>query len=254
MKRAKHFLGVFLITATILTSAQAMIVHDPINALYNQIRNTLMELQHVEAMANAMERLMTLRKTLEEMIRFHSGFDEIRSLFIGDFKRLLPRFNPNILSNMGYQLSGPQRDFYALVQGSGGSSSSFDYRRHLDTVFGEDPRSTTKPYITQEELFAADGFRMSSEVRMAIEDTMTAGEDISRAAQIASPKGAARLSADALGKILVAQAQTQQNQAKLIEIGATQIEQVSREEKYYERERLKFMQEFNYLLDNLPAR
>ncbi len=252
MKKAKHFLGVFIITAAFLTSAQALIVHDPINAMYNQIRNALMELQHVEVMANALERLATLRKTLEEMIRFHSGFDEIRSLFIGDFKRLLPRFNPNILSNLGYQLSSPQRDFYALIQGSGGSS--FDYRRHLDTIFGEDPRSETKPYITQEELFAADGFRVSGEVRKLVEDTVDAGEDISQAARIASPKGAARLSADAMGKILVAQAQTQQNQAKLIEIGATQIEQVSREEKYYERERLKFMREFNSLLDNLPVR
>ncbi len=254
MKKVTHFFGVFLITATLLTSAQALVVYDPVNALYNELTNTLLSAQHVQAMASAVERLLTMRQTLEEMLRFHSGFDEIRTLFIGDFKRLLSRFNPNILSNLGYQLSGPQRDFYALVQGSGGSNSSFDYRTHLDTIFGEDPRSVTKPYITQEELFAADGFRMSSEVRNAVEATMTAGEDISQAAQTASPKGAARLSADALGKILVAQAQAQQNQAKLIEIGATQIEQVWRDEKYYERERLKFMREFNSLLDNLPAR
>ncbi len=253
MKKVVHFLGVFLITAMILTSAQALVVYDPINATYNQIRNALMEVYHLEEMQNAVERLLTLRNTLAELIRFHSGFDEIRSLFIGDYKKLLARFNPSMLSSLGYDLSGVQRDFYALIQG-GGSGLGSDYRNNLESVFGEDPRSETKPYITQEEVFAADGFRWSSEVRKAIEETMNAGADISVAAQTASPKGASRLAADALGKILVAEAQNQQNQAKLIEIGATQIEQVSREEKYYERERLRFMREFNALVDTLPSR
>ena len=83
---------------------------------------------------------------------------------------------------------------------------------------------------------------------------MDAGNEISSAAQDASPKGAARLAADALGKILVTQAQMQQNQAKLIELGATQVEQTSREEKYYERERMRFMDDFSQLIDTIPGR
>ncbi len=253
MKKIAHFLGVFVVTATVLTSAQALVVYDPINATYNQIRNALMEVYHVEEMQNAIDRLLALRNTLEEMIRFHSGIDEVRSLFIGDYKKLLGRFNPNILSSLGYELSGVQRDFYSLIQG-GADGVGPDFRNSLESVFGEDPHSQTKPYITQEEVFAADGFHWSREVRKAVEATMNAGQDISLAAQTASPKGASRLAADALGKLLVAEAQTQQNQAKLIEVGATQIEQVSREEKYYERERLRFMREFNELVDTLPAR
>ncbi len=253
MRVIKHFVMVFITVTALAASAQALIVYDPVNALYNQIRNTLMELYHVEDIKNALDQIFELQRTFNELERFHSGIDEIRSLFLGDYKKLLYRYSSFNLTSLGYELSQSQRDFYALVNGIslGGDS---DYRSHLNKIFGEDPGSATKPYITQEEVFAADGYRWASEVRKLVDSTVDAGEDISRAAQTASPKGAARLTADALGKILVTQAQIQQNQSKLIEIGATQIEQTSREEKYYERERIKFMSELNRLIDALPSR
>ncbi len=254
MRALRHFVMVFITVTALTASAQAtLVVHDPVNGLYNQIRNTLMEVYHLEDIKNALDQLFELRRTFDELQRFNSGFDEIRGLFVGDYKRLISRYGSFNLTNLGYELSQAQRDFYALVNG-GPLGSDSDYRAHLNEIFGEDPRSATKPYITQEEVFAADGYRWASEVRKVVDSTVDAGEDISRAAQTASPKGAARLTADALGKILVTQAQIQQNQSKLIEIGATQIEQVSREEKYMERERLKFMREFNRLLDALPSR
>lgn len=253
MRALKHFLMVFAIVAVLSASAQALIVNDPINSAYNLLRNTLMQLQHVENLKSSLDRLLELRRTFEEIKRVNTGIDEIRSLFLGDFKNLLYRYSPINLSSLGYRLSQAQQDFYALINGSslGGAE---DYKSHLDSIFGQDPQSQTKPYITQEELLAADSYRWASEVKKVIDKTIDAGEDISRASQTSSPKGAARLTADALGKIVVTQAQIQQNQSKLIEIGATQIEQVSREEKNYERERIKFMREFNRLLDALPAR
>jgi hypothetical protein len=237
------------ITMTVLSvSAQAQqVVYDPVNALYNQIRNTLAELYHITDVTNALDQLLQLQKTFDELQRFHSGLDEIRSLFLGEYRRL-GSFN---LTSLGYQLTQTQQDFYSLVNGSSGV---LDYRSYLNKIFGEDPQSATKPYITQEEVFAADGFKWASDVRKVIDTTIQAGQDISYSAQTASPKGAARLAADALGKILVTQGQIQQNQAKMIEIGAAQIEQVSREEKSYERERLKFMDEFNQLIEELTSR
>lgn len=252
MNRLKQFVMTFITVTAISASAQAFTVHDPINGAYNLLRNTLMELHQVENLRNALERLTELKKTFNELERFHSGIDEIRQVITGDYKRLLYRFNSGGLSSLGYELNRAQRDLYELV--NGGFNASQNYRSHLNSVFGEDPNSATKPYITQEEVFVADGLRWSGEVKKIVETTFDAGDDISRAAQTASPKGAARLSADALGKILVAQAQIQQNQSKQIELSALQVEQNTREEKYYERERLKFMREFNQLLDALPSR
>lgn len=253
MRALKHFLMVFTVVAALSASAQATIVNDPINSAYNLLRNSLMQLQHVERLRSSLDRLLELRKTFEEIKRVNTGVDEIRSLFLGDFKSLLYRYSPINLSSLGYRLSQVQRDFYALINGSslGGAA---DYKNHLDSIFGRDPQSPTKLYITQEELLAADSYRWASEVRKIIDKTMDAGEDISRASHTSSPKGAARLTADALGKIVVTQAQIQQNQSKLIEIGATQIEQVSREEKNYERDRIKFMRQFNRFLNTLPSR
>ena len=251
MKAIRHFVAVFLIVAILATSSYALVVYDPVNAMYNQIRNTLMEVYHVEDIKSALDQLFALKATFEEIKRFQSGIDEIRSLVIGDYKTLLNKFRFFSSDTMGFGLTDIQRGFYDLIHGS---SSSLDYQTGLNAVFGENPQSVTKPYITQEEFLAADAYRWSSEVRKNLETTMDAGNAISLDAQSASPKGSARLTADALGKILVAQAQIQANQAKQIEIGATQIEQTSREEKYYERERLKFMDELNDLVSTLPGR
>ena len=253
MRAIKHFMAVFVIVAILATSSYALVVYDPVNAMYNQIRNTLMEVYHVEDIKNVLDQLFALRTTFEEIKRFQSGIDEIRSLVIGDYKTVLNKFNPFGLDTMGFQLTDIQRGFYDLIHGSSSVISS-DYRTQLNTIFGEDPQSITKPYITQEELAVADAYRWSREVRKNLETTMDAGNAISLDAQSASPKGSTRLAADALGKILVAQAQIQANQAKQIEIGATQIEQTSREEKYYERERLKFMDELNDVVSTLPGR
>ncbi len=254
VRKLKTLTLIFVFVAAISRPAHAeLLVYDPINGAYNQIRNALMELYHIEDIKNAIEQLTQLENTFNEMKRVNFGVDEIFARFLGDFKSLLYRNNTSNLSGMGFDLSQIQQEFYQLVNGtSGGASPS--YKSHLDSIFGKDPNSQTKPYITQEELFAADSYRWAGDVKQVIDQTITAGEDISNAAQSASPKGSARLTADALGKIIVTQAQIQQNQSKQIEIGATQIEQVSREEKYYERERLGFMDDFNSLLDELPAR
>lgn len=254
MKRKR--IATLMILSMVLIAPQAranLLVFDPINGAYNEIRNALMEIYHLEDIKNAIDQLTQLQSTFSEMKRFNGGVDEIFSRFLGDFKSILYRNNPASLSSMGFNLSVPQMEFYELVNGVTGSGSS-NYKNQLDSIFGKDPNSAARPYITQEELAAADGYRWSGEVRRATGQTIAVGEDISVAAQAASPKGAARLTADALGKILVTQAQIQQNQSKLIEIGSVQIEQVSREEKYYERERLRFMEDFNEVVIDMPGR
>ena len=253
MKKHKKTAFILVLLAFLTSSAHALIVYDPINGGYNLLRNALMQAYHIEDIKNAIDQLLTLERSFEEMKRFNSGNDEIFSKILGDFKSLLSGHNTFNLSSMGFNLSDIQKEFYELINGSS-STAPVNYKNHLDSIFGKDPNSKTKPYITQEELIAADGYRWAGDVKGIIEKTITAGEDISEAAQSASPKGAERLSADALGKIIVTQAQIQENQSKLIEIGATQVEQVSREEKYYERERLKFMDEFNVALDEMPMR
>lgn len=254
MKKVKRAV-LIIVTATLISQpAHAnLLVFDPINGVYNEIRNALMEVYHIEDIKNAIEQLTQIQNTFNEMKRFNGGIDNIFSKLLGDFKSILYTHNPSNLSSMGFNLSSIQQEFYQLVNGSSPGASS-SYKSHLDSVFGQDPNSLTKPYITQEELFAADGYRWAADVKQVTEQTISSGEGISSAAQTASPKGAARLSADALGKLLVTQAQIQQNQSKQIEIGATQIEQVSREEKYYERERLSFMTDFNSALDEMPTR
>jgi hypothetical protein len=252
----KPVIAVFVLVFAMLQAqpAHALIVYDPINGAYNEIRNVLMQVYHIEDIKNAIDQLTQLQGTFNEMKRFNSGFDDIFSKLMGDFKNILYRNNSSNLSSMGFNLSGLQTEFYQLINGSSGSGASSSYKSHLDSIFGKDPNSQTKPYITQEELFAADSYRWASDVKQVTDQTITAGQGISSDAQTASPKGSARLAADALGKIVVTQAQIQQNQSKQIEIGATQVEQISREEKYYERERLGFMDDFNSLLDELPAR
>ena len=245
-----------ILVLAVLASCPAyadLLVFDPINGAYNELRNALMEAYHIDDIKNALDQLTQLQSTFDEMKRFNGGVDEIFSKLLGDFKSLLYRYNTSNLSSMGFNLSDIQREFYELINGSSPGASP-SYKSHLDSIFGQDPNSQTKPYITQEELIAADSYRWAGDVKQVIDQTITAGEDISTAAETASPKGANRLAADALGKIVVTQAQIQQNQSKLIEIGATQVEQVSREEKYYERERISFMDDFNSLLDNMPTR
>lgn len=253
MKKIKTVVLILVFTMLVVSPAYALIVYDPINGAYNQIRNALMQLYHIDELKNAFDQLTELKNTFQEMKRFNGGVDKIFSRVLGDFKSLLYSYNPSNLSSMGFNLSQVQQEFYQLVNGISGSAPS-SYKSHLDAIFGQDPGSQTKPYITQEELIAADSYRWAGDVKQIIDQTVTAGEDISTAAQDASPKGASRLAADALGKIVVTQAQIQQNQSKLIEIGATQVEQVSREEKYYERERLRFMDDFNGVLNEIPAR
>ncbi len=255
MKKVK--IAVLIIVAATLISEPAhadLLVFDPINGIYNEIRNALMEVYHIEDIQNAINQYTQLQSTFNEMKRFNGGIDEIFSKLLGDFKTLLYSNNPSNLSSMGFNLSSLQQEFYQLVNGASGSGASQSYKSHLDAIFGQDPNSQTKPYITQEELFAADSYRWAGDVKQVTDQTITAGQGISSDAQTASPKGSARLAADALGKIVVTQAQIQQNQSKQIEIGATQIEQVSREEKYFERERLSFMTDFNSALDEMPTR
>ncbi|MDP2643552.1 MAG: hypothetical protein Q8P24_01290, partial [Desulfobacterales bacterium] len=80
------------------------------------------------------------------------------------------------------------------------------------------------------------------------ENTRAAARAISEQAKTVSPKGAARLQSQALSHVIELNQQNQEAMAKLIELEATQIEQVSREEKRLERERIKYMDDAKWYL------
>ena len=236
----------FITMVVLSTPARAQeIVYDPVNAIYNQIRNTLMQVYHVVNVTNAFDQLLQLQQTFQEIQRFNNGIDEVRSFFSGDVLRWLSldknRPLQSVFNDFGWIT--PQIE---LMQTS---SSPGDIRYALENITGEIPNSEDRPYIPFEEMHVVEGFQLAQEIRNAGYKTREAAASISEQAKTASPKGAARLQAEALSQVLLLSQQNQETMAKLIELEAVQVEQVSREEKRLETERLKHLDDAQSYLD-----
>ncbi len=108
-----------------------------------------------------------------------------------------------------------------------------------------------RPYIPFEEMQVVDGYQTAQEIRNAGTMTREAADALSAQAKVASPKGAARLGVEASTKMMLLQQQNHEALAKIIELEATKVEQVSREEKRYERERIQYMNDFSRAVDSL---
>ena len=224
-----------------------MPVIDAVNAALNELRNSLMQSQFTQDIALAMERLETLKATYSELIRFHSGFDDFFHVLIGDpMKKIFygGRTNAqNAFSDFGW--------FSPKIEILNQAAGPEDIRTALEEITGPIPDSEARPYIPFEEMQVVDGFTQAAEIRIQGNMTREAAEQIRSQAKSASPKGAARLGVEAMSQVIVLTQENQEALAKLIELEATQVEQVSREEKREERERLRYMEEFRDALQTL---
>ena len=240
MKKPFTFILIILLSLAVLNPvarATGMPVIDAVNAALNELRNALMQSQFVEDMAAAMDRLNQLKAQYLETLRFNSGVDEVLNLLTGDPATSLPNITQGDVSQAFWDFSKVTPHFERIESASG----AIEIRESLEAVTGSIPNSEARAYIPFEEMQVVDGFQTAQAIRQAGEETRNTARVISEQAQIASPKGAARLQADALSKMLVLSQEHQEAVAKLIELEATQVEQVSRDEKRLENERTKYM-------------
>jgi hypothetical protein len=219
---------------------------DAVNAALNELRNALMQSQFAQDIALAIERLNQLKATYLEMLRFNSGIDDLLETWVGDplneflslgrnFRFTFPEF-PTI---------SPQIDLLKTAQGP------TDIRNALETLTGAIPQTDQRPYIVFEEMQVVEGLDLAQQIRQAGENTREAARSIFEQAKTVSPKGAGKLQTQALSHVIELNQQNQEAMAKLLELEATQIEQVSRDEKRLESERIKYMNDANSYLQLL---
>lgn len=220
-------------------------VFDAVNAALSELRNAIMQSQFAQDIALATERLQQLKAQYLEIVRFNSGFDDFLRVFSGDGTLNLYRDGnqslKNIFSDFGWIT--PQIELMKF------SSNPGDIRYSLEMITGKIPVSEDRPYIPFDEMHVVEGFQLAQEIRSAGNKTREAVQDFSTQAKTASPKGAARLQVEALSHVLLLSQQSQETMAKLIELQAVQVEQVSREEKRLESERLKYLEDAQIYLD-----
>ena len=220
---------------------------DAVNATLSEIRNAIMETQWAKEIALAIESIDQLKNTYDELLRFHSGLDDYFKSLIGDPLKNLLDLGKNKMSDvfMDFGFITPQ------IELINESPDPANIRTALETVTGEIPDSAFRPYIPFEEMQVVSGYQYAQAIRKASQQTRTAANDLSNQARSASPKGAARLGVEATSQMLLVEQQNQEALAKLIELQATHVEQVSREEKRYERERVKYMEDVQRGLETL---
>ena len=247
----KKIVSVVLILFIILSfqarSEASLPTFDSVNAALNQMRNLLIQSQFAQEITLALERLDQLRTTYYEFIRFHSGLDDFFEVFMGDPLNEILRLGSARAKEAFFDFDW----FIPKLELLDGAESTQDIRRFLEEVTGEIPNSMARPYIPFEEMQVVEGFQFADEIRRAGEITREGAEQISYQARTASPKGAARLQVEAMSRMIVLTQENQEALAKLIELESTSIEQVSRDEKHYERERLRYMEEFKEGLESL---
>lgn len=220
----------------------ALPTFDAVNAALSEIRNAILNSGFIRELELAYQRLEQLKATYMEMIRFHSGLDEILDSVIGDPIKKIFSFRAN---TGGRNTLLPKLDLLDRAR------EPHEIRRILEEITGKLPDSTERPYIAFEESEVIDGLHTAREIREAGNQTREASQMIIEQAKSASPKGAARLSAQALGSLMVLSQQNQEALAKLIELESVQIEQVSREEKRLETRRLEYMREMNQAIETI---
>lgn len=238
-KVASFFLIVMLFIAGVPAAEATFPTFDAVNATLSELRNSLMQSQFAQSIALAIEQFNQIKAQYLELMRFNSGWDELIRDFVGD--PLKDAFGG------GYgSASAAFSDFGSIssdIENLESAEGARDIRASLEAITGRIPVSDARPYIPFEEKQVVDAFDFAREIRLAGEKTRETANSISDQASNASPKGVARLQAQALSHIVVLNQQNQEAVAKLLELEATQIEQVSREEKKLEWERIKFMED-----------
>ncbi len=245
--KKKVFIVSLLVFLAMASAAPAITVFDPLNYALNEVRNAIMETQWARDIALAIERLEQLRATYFEIIRFNAGLDEFIDGLIGDPLGRMLHAQITDLSGEYEDAAWVLPHIETLEEGE----NFTDVRAALEMITGTDPRSPERPYITFEEYQVTQGFRMAQEIREAGEETRQVVDDYRSQAKVASPKGAARITAGATAELMALEQQQQEALAKLIELTATRVEQKSREEKFLEHQRIKFLEDVNELLGGI---
>ena len=238
---------VILLAAAGNAAYATMPTFDAVNATLNELRNVLMQSQFAQDIAVALDQLERVKAQYQELIRFNSGLDSVFKVFVGDSYRNLFRSGNTGLRDAFGDFGGITPNIEILGQ----ASSPQDIRTSLEAITGAIPESSERPYIPFEEMQVVEGFQFAQEIRKAGDETRDAAQSISEQAQTASPKGAARLGTEALSRMMILSQQNQEVLAKILELQAVQVEQVSREEKRLESERLKYLEDAGSYLAGL---
>ena len=249
MRKWMPVIFLLLIFAAVnVPSAQAtMPTFDAVNAALQELQNSILNSSFAQDIMLAAERLNELKTQTLELFRFHSGLDEILNFVKGDpVKDFIDSLRTRIRNVYSDSLfSTPQIE---ILQ-TGGSAE--DLRSSLETITGSIPEGNQRPYIPFEEMQVVEAFQLASQIRDGGKDLRDAAHEIETQAETASPKGAVRLQGQGTAELMVLGQQSQESIAKLLELEATQIEQVSRREKEAERERLRFIKDTNDYLDGI---
>ena len=249
MRKWMPVIFLLLIFAAVnVPSAQAtMPTFDAVNAALQELQNSILNSSFAQDIMLAAERLNELKTQTLELFRFHSGLDEILNFVKGDpikdFIDSLRTQIRNVYSDSMF--TTPQIE---ILQ-TGGTPE--DLRTSLETVTGAIPEGNQRPYIPFEEMQVVEAFQLANQIRDGGNDLRDAAHEIETQAETASPKGAVRLQAQGTAELMLLGQQSQESIAKLLELQATQIEQVSRREKDAERERLRFIKDTNDYLDGI---
>ncbi len=241
------FLLLVLAGVSIPSAHATMPTFDAINAALQEIQNSILNSSFAQDIMLAMDRLTELKNQTLEILRFHSGLDEILNFVKGDPVR-------DFIDSLRTRIRDVYSDSMSMtpqieILQTGGTAE--DLKASLETVTGSIPEGNQRPYIPFEEMQVVEAFQLASQIRAGGEDLRDAARQIQTQAETASPKGAVRLQAQGIGELMVLGQQSQESIAKLLELEATQIEQVSRREKDAERERLRFIKDTNDYLDGI---
>jgi hypothetical protein len=240
-------IALILAFSRVTTSYAAYPTFDAVNAALQELQNAILNNNFIKDLTLAMDRLNELKSQTFEMLRFHSGLDEIFDLIKGDPVRdFIDSVRGQIRDVFSDQnLTGAHIE---ILQ-TGGTPE--DLRASLEAITGRIPEGNQRPHIPFEEMQVVEAFELASSIREAGKDLRDSARTINDQAKLASPKGAAKLQAQGISELMILGQQNQEAIAKLLELEATQIEQVSRREKEAERERLRFVQDANEYLESI---
>ena len=244
MKKLLVILLIFVMAFLPIRQARAALpTFDAVNAALQEVQNAILNSEFARQIAVALETLEELRNQYLEMIRFHSGFDEIVDSIIGDPLKKLENFGEDIFR--GSKTGDKNVRFFNE------SKTPQDIKSALEEITGEIPEENLRPYLPFEDFQVVEGFSLAKKIREEGIATREGVRMIQEAAKSASPKGAARLTAYAMGELVAVGQQNQEALAKIIELEATQVEQKTREEKRLERERIKYANDAQSYLDGI---
>jgi len=242
-----------LLAAPFRSSEAALPTFDAWNFAMNRLRNTIMN-SHFRARYDLAFKAYNLaaetgrialqtRDQLELLYRqfrdFNFGSDNFQRLLVPDLRDSL-LYGTQLVSRNGFG------DFWWMMRDAEIVANAYwpsDIRAGLERITGKIPNSAARPYIPFDESQVVEGFRMAKRIRDVGQLTRDRANSASARAEFASPNAAARLQVELLSKIMILGQQNQEAVAKLIELEAVQIEQVSRDEKRLERQRLKYMRD-----------